>query len=237
MWRSYAPVIPSEQWGILFVLEVLNHVRNKLFWQRSGPKFRPVLPVTTVSLSAARPAHQVTRRPTNCITKHTTFCPLQSIQPIQKSVTSVRAEEWRIAAKLAVTRREDSCGEAYEQSVWIWHQHYRKAEHVFRQWRTRTQRYFQQEKLIVWEGVLIRRCQQLQHSDNLRCMLDTCNTWLRPHKKMGNQVRSFESLIFCSYFSSSRLPNTTFRQISLNQTRPQNWITDGLLRTQLTALL
>ena len=142
-----------------------------------------------------------------------------------------------IAAKLAVSRRKDSCGEAYEQSDWIWQQHYRKAEHVSCQWRTRTQRYFLQEKLIVWEGVLIRRCQQPQHSDNLRCMLDTCNTCLRPHKKMDIQVPSFETLIFCSSFSSYRHPNTMFRQISLNQTRPQNWVTDGLPRTQLIALL
>jgi hypothetical protein len=108
---------------------------------------------------------------------------------------------------------------------------------MFRQWKTRTQRYILQKKLIVWEGVLITKCQQDQHSDNMHCMLDTCNAWFRPHKNMDSQVRPFQTLIFCSSFSWSRHPYTMFRQISLKQTWPQNCATDGLPRTQLTAFL
>jgi len=44
-------------------------------------------------------------------------------------------------------------------------------------------------------------------------------------------------LLFCSSFSGPRHPNTMCRQILLNQTWPQKCVTDGLPRTQLTALL
>jgi hypothetical protein len=157
--------------------KVLIRVRNAWSWQRSAPKFRPVLTVTTASLSAARPAHQVTWRPTNCITKHSTFCSCNQCSPPKSmSITTVCAalfcaDERSIAAKLTVSGREVSCGEAYEQHGWIWHQHYRKAEHVFRQWKTRTQDTFYRKSWSYERVYWSQGVQQPQHSDTLYCTL------------------------------------------------------------------
>ena len=115
---------------------MLIHVRNKWSWQRSAPKFRPVFTVTSVPVSGTTctPSYMT---PNQLHQKHTTFSPWNQCSPPKiMSVTPARAalfceDERRTAAKLTVSRREVSCGEVYEHCGRIWHQHYRKAEHVF----------------------------------------------------------------------------------------------------------
>jgi len=143
----------------------LIHVRSKWSWQRSAPVF--TVPSVTVNGTTCTPSYMT---PNQLHHKAHNNLPLQSMQPTQQYVSNIRTCSTVLCSgteKLTASRREVSCGEAYEQRCWIWHQHCRKAEHVFRQWKTRTQRYILQETPIVWEGVPLTRCQQPQHSDNL----------------------------------------------------------------------
>jgi len=108
----------------------------------------------SVTVSGTTCTPSVTGCPTNSTKKHTTFCPCNQRSPPKRNVSNI------CTCSTVLCRGTESSGEVDCQqargllrwSVRVWHQHYRKAEHVFRQWKTRTQRCILQEKANRMRG-------------------------------------------------------------------------------------
>jgi len=214
-WRSYTAVIPSEQRGILFVLARSYSREKRMILAEVSTSNNSV----TVSGTTYTPSYMT---PNQMQHKAHNILPLKSTYPTQKYVSNictcstvlcrgtensgevVLAGARSLAVKrtnrvaeygISITAKRNMCSVNGKQE---------HKDTFYRKNRSYERVYWSQD---VSSLSTVTTCTVCWTFSEIRI----CNTWFQPHKKMDNQVRSFETLIFCSSFSWSRHPNTMFR--------------------------